>query len=113
MQGLAYPLSLSRNGLTLETSYAGLVRNAILSVLSTYQEERVYRPEYGVGRYEFMTYSNLPELLAELRLAIELGLEGYPEVTFGVSGYLSEENVEISVNFQCPDSDPQELNVAI
>ena len=104
MQGLKYPLEIAKGGLVLTKRYENLVEDAIQSSVRTRTEERVMRPEYGREDEEFQAVNSIVELLGNLRRAIVIGLEGYPEVVFELSGAINEMGlVDVTVGYSCPE----------
>ena len=104
---LTYPLTVDDFGrLSVVTDYPTKVKQAIVSALLTEEDERVYRPEYGRDVQAFDTSGDVVALLARLRDTLALGLEGYPDVTFELSGSLGDTGaLEVEVYYQCPDAD--------
>lgn len=114
MQGFVYPLTISNGGLMTTDQYAKLVSGAIMSSCQTHWEERVWRPEYGQGVYEFQSVSNLVDILRELREAISIGLDGYLDVVFEVYGSISEDGViAVEVLYTCPDGLERTLEITL
>lgn len=114
MAGLKYPLEIVNGGLRVSKDYPSLVLSAILSSVNTRTEERVMRPEYGREDEEFQSVSSLVDTLGNLRQTITLGLEGYPDVTFELSGSISEGGlVEATVAYQCPDGLERTVEVSL
>lgn len=114
LQGFSYPLSLYGGSLVLENKFSKLVRNAILSGLYTTIEERVMRPEYGLDPQEFQSVSNIVDILATLRGAIDVALEDYADVSFDLRGSVSEDGrIDVVVVYQCPDEAPNRIEVTL
>lgn len=114
MQGIVYPLEVSKGSLKLTSDYPTLVKNAILSSLNTELEERVFRPIYGLDPQEFQTVDNLVTILATCRQAIALGLEDYPDVDFDLRGRIDDSGmVVVVVAYSVADSIDGKLEVIL
>lgn len=106
-----YPLEAVNGSLRMATDYPDKVAQAILSAVLTYQEERIWRPGYGIATRPFDSLQ-VPEILAEVRKAIALGLEGYSGVTFRISGAPQDGGeLALRITYQVPDQDPRTLEV--
>ena len=115
IRGLVYPLEINAQGdLAVTANYPKLVQQAIMHCLRTIRGELVWYPEHGRGYLVFDTVQDIPAMLAELRLVIQDGLSGYPGVTYQLlAGFTDESNLNLVVNYQCPDIEPAKLELTI
>lgn len=100
--GLTYPLKCVDGSLVTISDYAKLVEQAIIHTINTKVGELVWHPEYGTGY--LVLDKTTPEILREIRAALELSLLSYPDVAFKLFASLDDSGmVNLLVVYQCPD----------
>jgi hypothetical protein len=97
--GVSYPLSLVNGGLRIERDRAELVQQAIISALSTYKDERVMRPKYGIITRVFDALA-IGIITADLRNAVTLALADYADVAFTLQPYLVAQGLSVTCVYQ-------------
>jgi hypothetical protein len=101
-----YPLETFNGALVLERDENQKLRQSITHLLLTKYEERVLRPEWGVGVEEFNVVANLPSLLGDLEQTLEAN---FSDITFSLYGRVDEGGaVWVTVNY---DDDSLEIDI--
>lgn len=114
MRGFVYPLAINGGTLEVTDHYPTIVKNAIKSGLLTQTEERVMRPEYGLNAQEFQSIQNMSDILAEVRSAIAIALEGFSDVSFELRAAINEDGrLDIVVVYQVNEEAPERVEITI
>ena len=72
-------------------------RQAILSAVSTYQGERVYRSDYGIKDFVFTT-NQIGVAISNVKAALDVGLkEDYPDCDYKVLGVPTDDGRFIAI----------------
>jgi hypothetical protein len=89
---LRYPLAVLNGSLVYQLE-ENVVKEAILSALFTYQNERVLNPGYGSDPGVFKLLPELGDVLVELEGRVSESLSEYGDVTLTFYGSMSEEGL--------------------
>jgi hypothetical protein len=115
MKAVKLPLQAVDSRVLLTDDYPTIVKQNIIAAIVTYQDERVYRPEFGIDDPVFTAIDTVPGMLGLIKTAIAGALdEDFPDVTYNVLGSITEDGrLDLVVNYRCGDADPDSLETTI
>lgn len=115
MKAVKLPLQVLDGRVILTDDYPTIVKQNIVSAIVTYQDERVYRPEFGLEDPVFTAIDTVPGMLGLVKTAIAGALaEDFPEVTYTVLGSVNDDGkLDIVVNYRVGDSDPDQVEITV
>lgn len=106
LTSLLYPLQVLNGKLITTSSYPEIVKGVILSTLYTYQDERVWYPEYGNKNYLFST--DVLEVKLGIDSSLANSLQEYPGVVFSTSVLPSDTGrLQVDVYYWVGDNEYQ------
>lgn len=109
---LVYPCQVKDGRLVTTDSYPELVRQAIIHTINTKLGELVWTPEYGTGY--LVLDQTAPEVLRQLREAVEFTLLSYPQVSFKLFAQPSDTGqFNVVIAYETPESLTEELKLVI
>jgi phage baseplate assembly protein W len=107
-----YPLQVVDGKLKLTDDYPELVKQAIVHTVNTKLGELVWHPEYGTGYLVFD--KSVPEVLRQLREALEFSLKSYPQVSFKLYAQPSDDGrLNALVTYQTPDGISTDVTIVL
>jgi len=115
MKAVKLPLQAIDGRVLYTGDYPNIIKQNIISAIITYQDERVYRPEYGIDDPVFTAVDTVPGVLGLVKNAIAGALEEtFPEVTYTVLGSVNDDGkLDIVVNYRVGDSDPDQVEITV
>jgi hypothetical protein len=110
---LRYPLAVFNGSLVYQLE-DNVVKEAILSALFTYQNERVLNPGYGTDLEVFKLLPELGDILGELENRVSESLSEYGDITLTFYGSMAEEGLlDLSVLYTTDTIDDGSISIEL
>jgi hypothetical protein len=107
-----YPLQVVDGKLVLTDDYPTLVKQAIIHAINTKLGELVWHPELGTGYLVFDR--SVPEVLRQMREALEFSLKSYPQVSFKLYAQPSDTGqLSVLITYQTPDGISTDVSIVL
>lgn len=115
MKAVKLPLHATDGRVMLTDDYPTIVKQNIISAIITYQDERVYRPEFGIEDPVFTAIDTVPGMLGLVKTAIAGALdEDFQDITYTVLGSVNDDGkLDLVVKYRVGDSDPDQVEITV